>query len=129
MSQHCCRGGAFSPGSIIKVALLLHLIIISWVGCAFAEPLPPLRVAESMVGDGPEVLAAIAAMSRDEQLAQLERQRMGAKYFFNATFGYSDEPLFETSEESASYRKLGVGAGLSFPIFGTWSRQKISALE
>jgi hypothetical protein len=54
---------------------------------------------------------------------------MGAKYFFNATFGYSDEPLFETSEESASYRKLGVGAGLSFPIFGTWSRQKISALE
>ena len=82
-----------------------------------------------MVGDGPEVLAAIAAMSRDEQLAQLERQRMGAKYFFNATFGYSDEPLFETSEESASYRKLGVGAGLSFPIFGTWNKQKISALE
>jgi len=54
---------------------------------------------------------------------------MGAKYFFSATFGYSDEPLFETSEESASYSKLGVGAGLAFPIFGTWNKQKISALE
>ena len=130
MPQHCCRGGYFfSPKFLMMVALYFQLIIISSVGCAFAEPLPPLRVAESMVGDGPEVLAAIAAMSRDEQLAQLERQRMGAKYFFNTTFGYSDEPLFETSDESASYRKLGVGAGLSFPIFGTWSRQKISALE
>ena len=54
---------------------------------------------------------------------------MGAKYFVSTTFGYSDEPLFETSEESASYSKLGVGAGLVFPLFGTWNRQKISALE
>lgn len=113
----------------MMVALSFQLIIISSVGCAFAEPLPPLRVAESMIEDGPEVLAAIAVMGRDEQLALLERQRMGAKYFFNTTFGYSDEPLFETSEESASYSKIGVSAGLSFPIFGTWSRQKISALE
>ncbi len=130
MPQHCCRGIYFFFSKfLMMVTLSFQLIIISSVGCAFAEPLPPLRVAESMVGDGPEVLAAIAAMSRDEQLAQLERQRMGAKYFFNTTFGYSDEPLFETSEESASYSKIGVSAGLSFPIFGTWSRQKISALE
>jgi len=82
-----------------------------------------------MIGEGPEVLAAVAAMGRDEQMMELERQRMGAKYFFSATFGYSDEPLFETSEESASYRKLGIGAGLVFPIFGTWNKQKINALE
>ncbi|MCE5201712.1 MAG: hypothetical protein LLF78_04295 [Synergistaceae bacterium] len=82
-----------------------------------------------MVNSGPEVLAAISAMGRDSQLEELERQRMGVRYFLNATLSYSDEPLFETSEESKSYKKAGVGAGLVFPIFGTWSKQKISEIE
>lgn len=107
----------------------VQILLFSGVGTCTAQTLPSLHEAESMIGDGPEVLAAIAAMGRDEQMMELERQRMGAKYFFSATFGYSDEPLFETSEESASYSKLGIGAGLVFPIFGTWSKQKISALE
>ena len=126
-----CRKGiyGFFLRPLILIVLFLELMIVSWAGCACAEPLPPLHIAESMVGDGPEVLAAIATMGRDEQMMELERQRMGARYFFNVTYGYSDEPLFETSEESASYSKLGVGAGLSFPIFGTWNKQKISVLE
>ena len=111
------------------IGLSLHLIMFAGGGCALAAALPPLHEAESMAGNGPEVLAAISAMERDSQLKELERQRMGAKYFVSTTFGYSDEPLFETSEESASYSKLGVGAGLVFPLFGTWNRQKISALE
>ena len=115
--------------SLIILIFCVQILLIFGSGTFAAQPLPPLYEAESMIGDGPEVLAAISAMGRDEQMMELERQRMGAKYFFNATFGYSDEPLFETSEESASYRKLGIGAGLVFPIFGTWSKQKISALE
>lgn len=111
------------------IGLSLHLIMFAGGGCALAAALPPLHEAESMAGNGPEVLAAISAMERDSQLKELERQRMGAKYFVSTTFGYSDEPLFETSEESASYSKLGVGAGLVFPLFGTWNKQKISALE
>ncbi|MDO9544769.1 MAG: hypothetical protein Q7J00_06240, partial [Synergistaceae bacterium] len=107
----------------------VQILLFSGVGACTAQTLPPLHEAESMIGEGPEVLAAVAAMGRDEQMMELERQRMGAKYFFSATFGYSDEPLFETSEESASYRKLGIGAGLVFPIFGTWNKQKINALE
>lgn len=115
--------------SLVIVVLSFCLTILPAGNCAFAAVLPPLHEAEFMIADGPEVLAAIAAMGRDGQLAELERQRMGAKYFVTATFGYSDEPLFETSEESSSYSKLGVGAGLVFPILGTWSKQKISALE
>lgn len=115
--------------SMFTFLLIVQIIIFSVASASAGRDLPSLPEAELMIGDGPEVLAAISAMGRDEQMMQLERQRMGAKYFFNATFSYSDEPLFETSEESASYRKLGIGAGLVFPIFGTWSKQKISALE
>ncbi len=115
--------------SFLILIFCVQILLISGAGTCEAQPLPPLHEAELLIGDGPEVLAAIASMGRDEQMMELERQRMGAKYFFNVTYGYSDEPLFETSEESASYSKLGVGAGLSFPIFGTWNKQKISALE
>ena len=109
--------------SLLTFLLIVQIIIFSAVSASAVSDLPSLPEAESMIGDGPEVLAAIAAMGRDVQLAELERQRMGAKYFVSTTFGYSDEPLFETSEESASYSKLGVGAGLVFPILGTWSKQ------
>ena len=125
--------GSGKQGSCFRLLVLIffcaQMLMCSGHGTAAAEPLPALEIAESMTGEGPEVLAAIASMGRDSQLEELERQRMGARYFFNATFGYSDEPLFETSEESASYSKLGVGAGIIFPIFGTWSRQKVAALE
>lgn len=93
------------------------------------EPLPSLQEAERLVTDGPEVLAAIAAMERDYQLSELQRQREGVRYFLNANFGYSNEPLYETSETSHSYKKLTVGAGLVFPLLGTWDKQKISTLE
>ncbi len=129
MSLPRSRGSYGIIPKLLTMVLSFHLLIVLATCCFSAEPLPPLRIAESMVEDGPEVLAAMSAMARDEQLAELERQRMGGRYFFNANFGYSDEPLFETSDESASYSKIGVGAGITFPLFGTWSRQKISALE
>lgn len=113
----------------LMALIFVQLMFFSGVGMCAAQSLPSLHEIESMVEDGPEVLAAISAMGRDEQLRELERQRMGAKYFFSATYGYSDEPLFETSEESAYYKKLGIGAGIAFPIFGTWNKQKISTLE
>ena len=115
--------------SVLIFLIIAQMLILSGFSASAGIVLPPLHEAESMLGNGPEVLAAISAMERDSQLKELERQRMGAKYFVSTTFGYSDEPLFETSEESASYSKLGVGAGLVFPLFGTWNRQKINALE
>lgn len=65
----------------------VQILFFSGVGTCTAQTLPPLHEAESMIGEGPEVLAAVAAMGRDEQMMELERQRMGAKYFFSATFG------------------------------------------
>jgi outer membrane protein TolC len=115
--------------SVLLFLIIAQMLILSGVSVSAGMELPPLHEAESMVGNGPEVFAAISAMERDSQLKELERQRMGARYFVSTTFGYSDEPLFETSEESASYSKLGVGAGLVFPLFGTWNRQKVNALE
>ena len=115
---------------IVTAVFLSAAICCGAAASAFAaEQLPPLGEAELMVTDGPEVLAAIAAMERDTQLAELERQRKGVKYFVGARYGYSDEPLFETSEESKTYQKLTVTAGLSFPLLGTWNQQKINALE
>lgn len=97
--------------------------------CSAGDLLPPLAEAEQMVGDGPEVLAALSAMERDEKLAELEHQRKGVKYFAGVGFGYSDEPIYETSDESNSYSKLSAQIGLSFPLFGTWNKEKISEIE
>ncbi len=92
-------------------------------------PLPPLHEAELLVSDGPEVLAAIAAMDRDYQLQELSRQREGVKYFLNASFGYYDKSLDDDNSGSRSYTKLTMGAGFIFPLLGTWNKQRISSIE
>ena len=53
---------------------------------------PALDELEGKAGDGPEVLAAISAMRRDALTEELELQREGVRYFFNASYGYNDEP-------------------------------------
>ena len=82
-----------------------------------------------LVSDGPEVLAAIAAMDRDYQLQELSRQREGVKYFLNASFGYYDKSLDDDNSGSRSYTKLTMGAGFIFPLLGTWNKQRISSIE
>lgn len=115
---------------VARAMLLILFYIFACAGESLAgETLPPLFDAESMVNDGPEALSAIFAMKRDAQLEELERQRTGVRYFLNASLGYSDEPLFETSDESNSYTKATVGAGFVFPLFGTWTRQKVGEIE
>ena len=51
---------------------------------------PALDELEGKAGDGPEVLAAISAMRRDALTEELELQREGVRYFFNASYGYND---------------------------------------
>lgn len=125
----CLRSKDMLAKIFVVVFLCASVFTLATAAYSSTLSLPHLYEAEAMITDGPEVLAAISAMGRDSQLEELERQRMGARYFFNATFGYSDEPLFETSDETKHYMKAGIGAGLIFPLLGTWSKQKISALD
>ncbi|MDO4560486.1 MAG: hypothetical protein Q4C86_06010 [bacterium] len=90
---------------------------------------PALEELESRAGDGPEVLAALSAMRRDSLDEALERQREGGRYFINASYGYNDEPQYVGSTSNISYEKLTLGAGLSFPLFGTWNKLKINRLN
>jgi len=91
--------------------------------------LPSLEELERKSGDGPQVLEALAASARDSYLEQLEGQRAGGKWFLNGSIGYSDEPQYDTSENSIHYTKFSVSAGLSFPLFGTWDKLKINRLN
>ena len=94
-----------------------------------SSALPALEELERKSGSGPEVLEALAASARDSYLEQLEGQRAGGKWFLNGSIGYSDEPQYDTSENSIHYTKFSVSAGLSFPLFGTWDKLKINKLS
>lgn len=104
------------------------LFFFAFYPCA-AMGFPALEELEGRAGDGPEVLAAISAMRRDSLAEELERQREGARYFFNASYGYNDEPQFVGSTSNISYEKITVGAGVSFPLFGTWDKLRINRLN
>lgn len=88
-----------------------------------------LEQIEPLVKSGPEAVAAAFAISRDEALALLERQRTGAKYFGGLTYGHSNEPVFDTSSNTNSYNKLNLTGGLNFPLLGTWQKEKVGKLE
>nr|WP_321501314.1 hypothetical protein [uncultured Dethiosulfovibrio sp.] len=107
------------------------LFVFSLVVSVSAEPLylPNLQELEEMVCDGPEVLSSLAALTRDEHLSELAKTRIGGKLFLGFSYGYSDEPINETSEERLSYRKATVRGGVRFPILGTWTKEKISVLQ
>lgn len=93
------------------------------------EPLPSLPELEARVGDGPEALAALAALARGEHLLQVEAERLTPRLFAGLTYGYGDEPLSTTSEERHSYSQLSGRLGVSFPLLGTWTRQKIERMR
>lgn len=93
------------------------------------EPLPSLPELEARVGDGPEALAALAALARGEHLLQVESERLTPRLFAGLTYGYGDEPLSTTSEERHAYSQLSGRLGVSFPLLGTWTRQKIERMR
>ena len=93
------------------------------------EPLPSLPELEARVGDGPEALAALAALARGEHLLQVESERLTPRLFAGLTYGYGDEPLSTTSEERHVYSQLSGRLGVSFPLLGTWTRQKIERMR
>jgi len=93
-----------------------------------STPLSSLEQIEPLVRNGPEVLAALSASARDEELEALEWQRTGASYFGGITYGHSSEPLFSGSEEKSISNKLTVTGGLNFPLLGTLQKEKLGKL-
>ncbi len=91
--------------------------------------LPSLEDLESYVTDGPEVLASLSSLARDGYTVELQTERMSPKAFAALTYGYNDEPVTETAEERYSYGKLAGTVGVSFPLLGTWTRQKIDGIH
>lgn len=114
----------------LLTVLVLGSLLALFAGPLAAEPVafPSLEALEPLVGEGPELLEALAAMERDEHLRNLQSQRQGPKAFGALAYGYSDEPVNATSEESLSYGNVSARAGVSFPLLGTWSREKIEVL-
>lgn len=117
----------FNAGRHFCVMAVAAELVFMCAAPSFA--LPALEELERKSGDGPQVLEALAASARDSYLEQLEGQRAGGKWFLNGSIGYSDEPQYETSDNSIHYTKLSVSAGLSFPLFGTWDKLKINRLN
>lgn len=82
-----------------------------------------------MIHQSPEVLTYMSALNESAYILEAEKDRMGPDLFLRTTYGYSDEPESETSEENIHYQKLTVTGGISFPILGTWNGEKIRLLK
>ncbi len=124
----------FPPYLTLLLCLLFCLSFQICADGAFADDgpvsgLPGLAELESLVGTGPEVLAALAELDRDRSLLNREERNMGPRAFAGLTYGAYDEPESETSDDNISYQKLSGRAGISFPILGTWNRAKIERLQ
>jgi len=114
---------------LLTAFLLLAGAICALPSSCAATLLPGLATLEPLTLRGPEVLAALAELERDEQLLREQEARMGPKLFAGATFGVADEPLNDISDVTASYRKGTVRGGVAFPLLGTWNREKIDTLR
>lgn len=114
-------------------SLLFCFLIVSAPIAADAKvpsvTLSSLEQIEPYINDGPEVLAALSALARDEALEVANKQRTGAKYFLGLTYGYNNEPIFDTSDKKNTYKKLSFTDGLTFPLLGTLQKEKIGKLE
>ena len=106
--------------AVLWAAALAAAAVPAW---AAAEKLPPLAEAEKLVGDGPEVLAALAALERDSQLRDLERQREGVKYFLNAGVGCNSDPLFNNPDSYTGYI-TAQNADIAGKTFGDLANEK-----
>jgi hypothetical protein len=129
MKQCFIRIKVSMGGFLLLFCLFFVPVAVSADANASSTPLSSLEQIEPLISDGPEVLAAVSAIARDEALEALERQRTGAKYFGGITYGYSNEPIFDTSEDKNTYNKLGLTGGLNFPLLGTLQKEKIGKLE
>jgi len=116
-------------GILLLFCLFLVPAAVSADGNVANTPLSSLEQIEPLLSDGPEVLAILSANARDEALEALERQRTGPKYFGGITYGYSNEPIFNTSENNNRYNNLSLTGGLNFPMLGTLQKEKIGKIE
>ncbi|MBP2651345.1 MAG: hypothetical protein H6Q74_2170 [Firmicutes bacterium] len=105
------------PGNVLADANVPDVSLVS------------LEQIEPLINDGPEVMVASAKVVSAEALAEFERQKNGAKYFGGMTFGNSNEPAFDTSEDKLSYNKLILSGGINFPMLGTLQKEKLGKLE
>jgi hypothetical protein len=129
MKQCFIRIKVSMGGFLLLFWFLLVPVAVSADANVSSAPLSSLEQIEPLISAGPEVLAALSAIARDEALEELERQRTGAKYFGGITYGYSNEPIFDTSENKNTYNKLSLTGGLTFPLLGTLQKEKIGKLE
>lgn len=121
------------PAGLLPLCLLLSaLALLVFPGRALAVSavpcLPNLEELEPLVGSGPEVLAALAELDRDSSLLAHQERAMGPRVFAGLSYGVYDEPESETSDNNIAYEKLTGRAGVSFPILGTWNREKIDRI-
>lgn len=116
-------------GALLLLCLFLVPATVFADGNISSAPLPSLEKIEILISDGPEVLETLSAIARDEALEAWTKQRTGAKYFGNITYGYSNEPIFDTSSDKKRYNQLSLSAGLNFPLLGSLQKEKIGKIE
>lgn len=146
-----------SIGGLLLLCLFLVMPVAESANAySFSTSLSSLEQIEPLISDGPEVLAALAALARDEALEAVQRQRAGAKYFWGLTYGDNKEPddsdtikmknlrfiddtgdsislpgtlQAETTTLGARRRSGTSSFGLTFPLLGTRQKEKIGNLE
>ncbi|MDR1728153.1 MAG: TolC family protein [Acidobacteriota bacterium] len=98
-------------------------------GAGENPPLPTLEVLESMVGESPEVLTALAVLARDRYALELEAGRLSPSLVGGLGGGFFNEPEDVTSHDMKTYGQLTGSVGVSFPLLGSWSQKKIARLR
>lgn len=129
MKQCFFRIKVSARGFLLLCCFFLVPVGVSADANVSSAPLSSLEQIEPLVSNGPEVLAMLSELARDEAFEALEGQRTGSKYFGGITYGYNSEPVFDTSKDKNTYKQLSLTGGMTFPLLGTLQKEKIGKLE
>ena len=112
--------------------LLIFLLILSFTAC-----LPcPLALAVSLselegdVDDSPEVLLYVADLAEKMAMEERDRALGGLRIFAEATLGGLNMPVSRSDDSRIEgYSKLSGRVGVSIPLFGSWSKERVRSIE
>ncbi|NLM72153.1 MAG: hypothetical protein GX181_09385 [Synergistaceae bacterium] len=112
--------------------ILLFLAALVFIAClpSTSAAAVTLSELERDVGDSPEVLLYTADLAEKMALEERDRASSGLRFFAEATVGGLNMPVSRADDSRIEgYARLSARAGVSIPLFGSWSGERIRLME
>lgn len=109
---------------------LLAMALLSIPGISSGSELMTLSELEEMVTASPEVLQAAAVLAESTAFEERQRAVGGLRYFGEVAFSDANEPESHSDDSRVEgYSSGSARGGIQIPLFGTWRKERIMALE